>query len=434
MENNRLLRLYNRPMKNIFLLTFLLSFQLSWATETSYKNKIYSDSIHTVLLHRVDWALANADIALNSNEQLSLSFDDFSINTKNYSYTIEHCTHDWKSSELSKMEFLSGFHDLPINNFEQSFNTYQKYWHYSVEFPNSDFQISKSGNYLLKVFQDNDEEKLILTRRFRVYEDLMSVTAEIKRPTDANGMYTHHEIDFSIVQTGYQVSDVYNNLHVVLQQNNRWDNAIFNLTPQFIRDNELLYDYNGDNWFKAGNEFRYFDTKSFQFKNDRIHSINFDDGRYSFELLPEPKRGFKRYILYDDINGRRYIQIEDSQDNNLDADYVQVKFTVPEDRENQDQDLYIVGEFSDWQLKDKYKLKYNADFKRYFLETILKQGYYNFYIATSDKGKKEIDLQEYEGNFWQTENEYTIGVYAYDFDGSYERLVALQYLKSAGLR
>lgn len=430
MKNNGLLRLSFRPIRNIFLLTFIFSFQTSIAVETEYRDKTYKDSIHTVLLHRLDWELSNADIALNSGEQLKLSFDDFSENTKNYSYTIEHCTHDWKSSGLSKMEFLSGFHNLPINNFEQSFNTYQKYWNYTLVFPNTDFTISKSGNYLLKVFEDNDEEKLVLTKRFRVYEDLMAVNAEIKRPTDANGMYTHHEIDFSVIQTGYQVSDVYSNLHVVLQQNNRWDNAIFNLEPQFIRDNELLYDYNGDNWFSAGNEFRYFDTKSFQFKNDRIQSIQFDDGKYHFELLPEPKRGFKRYILYDDINGRRFIQTENSQDNNLDADYVKVKFTIPAEKEYESQDIYLFGEFTNWQLQDKYKLNYNSDFKQYFLEADLKQGYYNFYLAMSDKGEKKVSLQEYEGNFWQTENEYTIAVYAYDFDGSYERLVSIKYLKS----
>lgn len=79
-------------------------------------------------------------------ESFQFRFDDLHYSEQDYMYTITHCDYDWKPSSLSKMEYLTGFDNIRIQNYENSQNTLQGYSHYVLSIPNSQTtQIKLSG-------------------------------------------------------------------------------------------------------------------------------------------------------------------------------------------------------------------------------------------------------------------------------------------------
>ena len=88
------------------------------------------------------------------------------------------------------------------------------------------------------------------------------------------------EIDVSISYKGYMVKNPYQDIRISICQNNRWDNAITELKPSFLRDQSLIYDFTEENVFKGGSEFRYFDFKSFRFQSEYVKAIDFRNDFY----------------------------------------------------------------------------------------------------------------------------------------------------------
>ena len=218
-----------------------------------FEDRIYKNNIHTAILHKDGSELNPPIILLNSNEKLFLTFDDFNDEVGEYYYEIIHCTHNWSETGLSTSEFLHGFPNNYISDFENSFNTRLSYINYNLTFPDEHYRFMKSGNYLLKVYEGNDKNNLVITKRFMVYENAVDILAQVKRPDDVQHMDYKQEVDFKINHTGFDIDNVFNNLHVSITQNNRWDNAITDLKPKFIRDNVLDYDYSDGNLFEGGN-------------------------------------------------------------------------------------------------------------------------------------------------------------------------------------
>ncbi|GAL63107.1 DUF5103 domain-containing protein [Algibacter lectus] len=95
---------------------------------------------------------------LKLGEYVVLEFDALNGEEADYYYKIEHFNFDWTPSTLIKSEFLSGFDNQRIRDYENSLNTYQIFSHYKLTIPN---QFTKgllvSGNYMISVYNDNDE-------------------------------------------------------------------------------------------------------------------------------------------------------------------------------------------------------------------------------------------------------------------------------------
>ena len=288
-------------------------------------------------------------------------------------------------------------------------------------------KITKSGNYILKVYPVNDAEHPILTKRFMVFENKVAITMDIKRATDVNESYYRQEIDFKINHEGYDVPNPFGKLNVVLMQNYRWDNAITGLKPKYIKDSELDYNFdNGENVFDANNEFREIDIKSIKYQTIRIKNIQFEqqDKLEHVYVLPDEQRSFKQYYSMPDLNGNFIIKKNEGSDSEIDADYVKVHFTLPYAPPIQNGNLYLFGKFSDWKFKEELKLTYDTLKQEYKKEILLKQGYYNYaYCFVKDASKNTGDLSVIEGSHYETENNYTILVYHRELNDNYDRLV-----------
>lgn len=391
---------------------------------------IYKPYIRTVQLHDVSFELSQPILSLESDEKLILSFDDLDADNKNYMYTLIHCTSDWKPDDLSTSDYIDGFPDNVIIDYKYSINTIQSFTHYSVSFPNDNMKITKSGNYILKVYQDSKPDNLVLTKRFMVFQNKVSVEARVKPASIIEYRTFKQEIDFSIFHTEYAITDPYQDLKVVITQNNRWDNAKTNLKPLFVKDDELVYDYDDVNVFDGGSEFRVFDIKSIRYHSERIRNIYKDTLGVHVELQPDEKRSFKRYSSAPDMNGNYIVKIQEGTYSNVEADYCSVTFFIPFDNAISDGKLYVAGAFNDWKYLPENEMKFNPKRFGYECTLYLKQGYYNYEYMFIYNNEPAPDQTFIEGMHQETENDYTIYVYHHPVGTFYDQLIGVKRLNS----
>jgi len=391
-----------------------------------YKNGSLNTQIKTLLCHKKEDELSLPILNLNTDNQLLVSFDDLDADIKDYYYTIIHCNSDWTASDLMQSEYISGFTDEPITDYEFSFNTIQKYTHYTFNFPDDELKPILSGNYVFKIFEEGGET--IAYKRFMILETKLTIEAQVRRATLADDRNTKHEIDFTIKHPNLVVTDPFADIKVTIKQNNKEDNAITGLTPIFVKNNELIYDYEDDNTFLGNNEFRHFDIKSLRFQSDRIKEITYDSTYNHVYLFNDRKRPFDRYSIEPDINGKFLIKSQEGWKTAIEADYAFVHFTLPVDHVSYG-DMYVIGGFSDWQLKDEFRLRYNAKQRRYEGNIYIKQGYYNYHYALNDTITKRVDVSFIEGTHYQTRNDYYVYVYYRAIGDRYDRFVG--FLKTS---
>ena len=208
--------------------------------ETRYEDHVYSPTVHTVQFFKKGFELSPAIIELGSPDPLVLRFDDFSPDADNLSYTVVHCNADWQPSDLVPGQYIRGIPVDFVPSPGQSFNTLQPFLQYGLEFPNGMMQPAVAGNYLLKVFRGTDQEDLVLTRRFLVFEDRVKIDAAIVPPRDIALRDIDQQLDLTLRYPGITAPDPFNDLHVAVLQNNRWDDARTGFRPKFIRDAELI--------------------------------------------------------------------------------------------------------------------------------------------------------------------------------------------------
>jgi hypothetical protein len=387
-----------------------------------YTNKTYFNSIKTVLAYNRGFELSDPAMQLNGRDTLVFSFDELTSDLGSYYYTLIHCESDWKKSDLLETEYLDGFFQEFISSYSYSFNTLQQYIHYKVQIPNKNLRPTKSGNYIFKVYQNNNPDDVVLTKRFIVYENIIKIEPTVIRPTILDDRDYKQEIDFNIDLGNLVVNNIQNDIKVVLMQNNRWDNAVTSLTPLFVRGNYLIYDYNKENVFDGGNEYRFLNIKSIRYRGQKVKNILVENKQTYIDLFTEQKRTYKNYMNYQDLNGKYIVKIQEGINSDIEADYASVHFSFAFDHKETSGDFYVFGGISDYQFKDNFKLIYDEAKQVYETTVMLKQGYYDYhYVLKKNNGKS--DVTAIEGNHFETDNAYTIITYVRDQKSDYDRII-----------
>ncbi|MBL7936788.1 MAG: DUF5103 domain-containing protein [Bacteroidia bacterium] len=397
-----------------------------------YEDWTYVPYIQTVQLHESTFDANPPILQFNSGELLELSFDDLEADKKNYSISFVHCNANWEPSDLMVSEFMTGFFEANILNFDFSTNTIQKYTHYSIMFPQSNMNFSKTGNYMVYVYQDNNKEKIVITKRFMIYENKVTVVANVRQAIGNDEQYEKQHIDFNVINSQYELTNPFTDMKVIITQNNRWDNAVNNIKPTFVEPRQLTYSLDDKSTFNGGNEFRYFDTRSLRTYTERVNNIYRDSAyKYHIELKTDELRTYKNYNFYNDLNGGFLIKNQDMVGNpDLEADYAWVHFFLPYDNAQSEGNFYVLGKLTEWRLNKSNRMTYNYKKFGYECDLFIKQGYYNYtYVYLRDE-KKGGDETFSEGNHWETENEYAIYVYHRQRGTYYDQLVAIKRFNS----
>lgn len=401
--------------------------------QRAYDNTCFDDKIATVILQKnIDIYDPVPIINLGSTESLKLSFDMLDPQNEFLNYSVIHCDRNWMPSNLQPMDYVNGNTMGEITDFKFSTNTYQTYTHYSLNFPTDEMAITKSGNYILKVFRNFDEEDILLTRRFMVVDIQTKISTSIRSATVPEYRFSHQEVDFSVKYLGFDIPNPFLDVHVTILQNNSWNNAIENLKPQFVNNNELSFNYENENLLPGTNEFRFFDIRSLRFFSNNVIK-KYIDSVQNVVLRPEESKAYLNYVRWIDYNGKRDIFNSDGMNLVEDGDYALVHFNFKSNNLQDMGDVFVYGELTDWQLKDKFKMTYSSELNMYTCPVLLKQSYYNYHFVLRDK-QGNIDYTFTEGNHQETENDYTILVYHKNVFYGYDEIIGLAYRNSNTLK
>ncbi|HEY0092151.1 MAG TPA: DUF5103 domain-containing protein [Flavobacterium sp.] len=356
------------------------------------------------------------------NESFRIEFDDLFGNEANYYYELIHCNYDWKPSDLAKSEYLAGFDGQRIQDYTNSFNTLQLYSHYRLAFPNRNTQFRVSGNYLIRIL--NEDKEVVFSRRFILYEDFVQVPMQVKRARNVSAINEMQNLDFAIKSNAIQFQNPLKNVKVLLMQNGRFDNAIYNIQPMYTIGNDLIYKYDTQTQFWGGNEFLYFENKDIRAANNFIARVDSNAGGiYNSHLYTNNARANSPYTNAPDINGSFVVVNLNAENNAIEADYAWVFFSLSAPGFFQDKDIYINGMFNNYSMLPEFKMDYNASKGIFEKAVMIKQGFTNYQYVVGDKNGKIDNKHAIDGNFSQTENNYFAIVYYRQGNDRFDRVV-----------
>ena len=364
-------------------------------------------------------------------EKMTLSFDDLYADEADYYYRIEHCNYDWTPSNLVKNQYLDGLDNQRIINYDNSLASLQPYTAYELVLPNRFTAFRLSGNYILKIFDNNDQ--LVFSRRFIIYKNAVSVGGVVKRPRDFDMINTGQRIEFSVNAGDFDLVNPLQEVKVSILQNSNFRTAKHHIRPQFISGSQLIYKYEKEATFEGGNEYLNMDTKDIRTATNTVAGVELKN-RYHHYLFTNEIRRDKIYTYSPDINGDFKVRLGEGvqNDENTEADYSFVHFSLEYQPWLGLKDVYVYGKFNNYELQEENKLDFNAD--RNTLETTLylKQGFYNFkYVIRNQDGT--IDENAVSGNHWETENEYLVLVYYRNFGDMYDSVIGMANISSVNI-
>ena len=389
-----------------------------------------------LILHDDDSSIDGSDPA----NTLEISFDEMSHDLRQYSYTVRHLNRDWTSSSLSSFEYLQGFTTADITDYASSTTTQQAYTHYAFTFPNTDMQLTVSGNYALLIYEDGDINQLVATVCFSVVEPLADISAQVRSNTDIEFDGRYQQLDININTAALDIKDP-SLVSVVVRQNGRNDNQVTLTAPTYVEPARLRYSSKRELIFEGGNEFRHFDAYSVYYAGYHIDKTRYAQGEYHALLDLDAIRGTLSkgagreglgYLTEYDTNGQWRINAEKTDDPDVDAEYVWVHFCLPVNQPVMDGHVCVGGGLFYNLFSADNIMQYDPDEQCYYLYAYLKQGAYDYlyYVVSPQNNGKTTDaaatLLPLEGSHWQTQNEYTVYMYYRPFGCRYDRLVGLK--------
>ena len=368
----------------------------------------------------------------DADNTLHVSFDEMSHDVHFYTYTVRMANDGMASSE-----YLQGFTTKDITDFEHSINTSREYTHYRFDFPNEDMQLTKSGDYVLSIYEDGNPDNRVAQVNFHVVEPLVGIEAKVRANTDIEFNGRYQQVDININTTALSLRDP-KEVRVVVTQNNRMDNSVTLTQPTYVEPNRLRYVNNKSLIFEGGNEYHHYDAFSCFYAGTGIDRMVYEMGDYHALLFPNEVAG-GQYIHEYDSDGRFVVNAERTNDADIEAEYVWAHWSLPVDKPWLDGLVYVGGELFGNEMGLRNRMQYDAEAKCYWLTALVKQGGYDYQywfvpkeqLPTTKDQLPKTTTQRTDGSYWQTENEYAVYVYWRPFGARYDRLVGVQIQKSA---
>ena len=372
-------------------------------------------------------------ITLGGRERIEIKFDELGDDRRYMRYELIHCDASWRPEGLVDSEFLTGFNEGEIDDYRYSESTLIHYVNYRLMLPNEQVGFTVSGNYLVRVYPENDPNETLLQARFSVVEAGVTVDGDVTVMTDIDVNGTHQQVNFTVDTGDYPVEDIYNDLIVVVEQDGRQDNAV-RLSQPLRKGGATvaIYEHLRNLIFDAGNEYRRFETVSLTRPVMGVERIEYIDPYYHAKLAVDEPRAGTMY-LYDQTQNGRYLVRESElpiEDSDVRADYIVTHFSL--DLPEQDNyDIFIDGDLVNRRVDPTSLMTFNRASGMYEKALLLKQGHYNYqYIAVPRGLSTRGETGVVEGDYAPTIHQYTIKVYHRPRGTRYDRLVGVTTVMS----
>jgi hypothetical protein len=412
----------DQMQKPIFLIMLLVWAVPVLAQRTVYQDRVFEENIQSVRLFpssREFAAQMNTPIVeLNSNIPMQLMFDDLAYDPDQYSFKIIHCNFDWTPSDLKDNEFLRDYNEFNILNYEYSINTRIPYIHYNFTLP----RVTKSGNYAVVVYRGRDKSKVVLTRRYMVFQNTLQVAASIVPPSQTENRRQVQQINLNINYKARELFDPKNMVKVLIRQNQRWDNVRLLSNATMIREDSKMIEYqlfDGSNVFLGGNEFRFMDLRFVRTRGVNIQAVEMQEDVVYAEGIIHNRRPITAYSQYLDVNGQYAVMNLERQNHELESEYILT--TVNLNAEGITAQPYVIGALTQWGQNKDAKMELNKKTNTYQATLLLKQGWYDFQFAY--KTPEGWEMNSIEGSYFETENEYEVLIYYRDMGSRYDELI-----------
>lgn len=366
-------------------------------------------------------------MTLGSDDVMHFSFDEMSHTYHRFTYRITHCNHDWTPSDMHEIEYLEGFNDVLVEEWENSVNTTQLYTSYRFTLPNENASLLLSGNYKVELYDDEEDSgHPVALFCFSVVEPRLHITASVSGDTDISLNDAHQQLSFVVDYANWNIASPSTEIKPVVYQNRRRDNAVSGIKPTYITGNTLEYVHNNRLIFNAGNEYRRFELTHPNNPGMNVEEVVLYGDEYHALLYMDRRR--VSHASYIDENGRFYVNTLEGYGSEIEADYVYVHFAldVPyRDGGN----YYLLGDMCGNALSPVSMLDYDAEEGYYHTTQLLKLGLYNYmYVWLPDEGDVAETFPA-EGDMYDTENEYLVYLYYRGFGERYDRLVGVCAVK-----
>ena len=367
-------------------------------------------------------------LVLGSQDRLVFSFDELAEDRSYFRYRIIHCTADWRRSDLVGSEYLPGFNEAPVDDYDLSRSTTVHYVNYRIVIPNDEMAPLISGNYLLQVYREDDPERTVAQWRFMVSEQTAPVSATLTSRTDRDYNDRHQQLQLTVDAEGLDGIDIFNDLIVVVSQNGRCDNEVALRHPLRLSGKKAIYEHQPELIFEAGNEYRRFETVSVNNPSMRVAGVTYFEPYYHHILETDASRADAPYSYDEDQDGRFVVREYNSTESDVEADYTVVHFSL-DDPETPGMMIFVDGDLTDRRFDDSALMKYNRETGRYETAMLLKQGAYNYQYLAVPRGARRGYTSYIEGDNYQTVNRYTVRVYVREPHARYDRLVGVAVIK-----
>lgn len=409
-------------LKIQFLIVFLFGLTVQWLSAQVLEDKVFSEHVHSVRLFPLssqqDSPLDAPVVSITDSRPLVLLFDDIAYDPELYTAKLIHCDANWQKSSLRDNDFSLGFNEFNVLDYSYSVNTRIPYIHYSFQVP----KVTKSGNYILKIYRNRNENEVILTRRFMVYEELFSVGANVIPPTETEDRRALQQINVAVNYSRVDLMDPATQVKVVIRQNQRWDNFKLLTKPTFLNQNSKMIRYepfDGSSTFRAGNEFRFVDLRFIRATGVNIADVKVEETAVLANALMDTARPGGVYSQYLDLNGQYLVFTNDRPGGNseVESEYIYTTFRFQADP---GREIRMLGAVTSWGKSPDSKLIYDPKSGTYSTSILMKQGWYDYQYGfmTSDG----FDTDPIEGSHFETENEYEVLVYYRGLGSRYDQL------------
>ena len=413
-------------MKRLLILFFL--FIVCSLQVDAQQTRSLSDDIRTVQVIVADDPLLPPVARLGT--PVEISFDALTHVYARYIVNVQLCNADWsENDEVFESDYISGFNNRPIEEYENSFNTTVLYTHYSYRFPNEDCRLLLSGNYRVRVYEeefDADEEP-VLEAFFSLYVPEMSVRMTVSPNTEIDFNQRHQQVSLDVAYGQRRVVDPQRELHTIVMQNRRLDNAVVNLPPNILKATGAVWTHRRELIFDAGAEFHKFEILDIRLNGMNVDRMEWIDEQHHATLFANTPQ--HNYTYDPDADGAYVIRHSGDEDNATMSEYLFVHFLLRTPK-LEGGDVYVAGLWNNGYPDPECVMHYDERLKAYETAVLLKQGYYNYQFRQIDGDGVGRTLRT-DGDFYQTENEYITLVYHRPQGARYDALVGFAKAKSS---